>query len=96
LKIKALFEGEELNEDNKSLVNWFIINVLPVVHVASWAKDNWHPYAYKFGVPPLYSNYVTFSDKAFALFLIKHYKVSLPAKEIKGERKQRVDMQKKK
>jgi len=41
LKLKDFFDNEVLNEDDKSLVNWFIINVLPMVHVVSWAKNNW-------------------------------------------------------
>jgi len=37
LKLKK-FHDEVLNVDEKLLVNWFIINVLPMVHVASQAK----------------------------------------------------------
>jgi len=100
LKLKALFDDEVLNEDDKLLVNWFIINVLPTVHVASWAKNNWQLYAYESGAPPLYSNYITSSDEAFALFLIKHYRVPPPLKEIKveksskGQKKKKIEAEK--
>jgi len=33
LKLKLFFDDEVLNEEDESLVNWFIINVLPTVHV---------------------------------------------------------------
>ena len=87
LKLKAFFHDEVLNKDEKLLVNWFIINVLPMVHVVSQAKNNWWPYAYKSGAPPIYSNYITSSDEAFKLFLIKHYRIPPPLKDIKIEKK---------
>jgi len=43
LKLKLFFENEVLNEEDKSLVHWFIINIIPMVHATSWAKSNWQP-----------------------------------------------------
>jgi len=45
--------------------------VIPVVHVASCTKHNWLSFAFHNGVPPPYSTFVTTSDEAFALFLLK-------------------------
>jgi len=39
-----------------------------MVHVASRAKNNWQPFVYESGAPSLYSNYITSSNEAFALF----------------------------
>jgi len=54
-----------------------------IVQVASWARNNWHPFAFVKGSSPLYSNMVTSSDEAFALFLLKHYRSPPPEKEYK-------------
>jgi len=58
--------------------------VIPIVHVASRAKNNWRPFEFVSGAPATYSTFVTSSDEAFALFLIKHYRSPLlPTKRIK-------------
>jgi len=51
--------------------------------VASCAKHNWPPFAFESGVPPIYSSYITSSDEAFALFLLKHYRTPPVPKEEK-------------
>ena len=51
--------------------------------MASRAKHNWRPFAFESGVPPIYSSYITSSDEAFALFLLKHYRTPPMPKEEK-------------
>jgi len=62
------------------------MEVLPIIHVLSWAKNNWHPFALVGGSAPLYSVFVT-SDEAFALFLLNYYRSPPPAKETKITKK---------
>ena len=73
--------------DNNPKINkillWFVMEVLPIVHVSSRAKNNWRPFALVGGSAPLYSAFVTSSDEAFALFLINYYRSPPPAKETK-------------
>jgi len=54
------------------------MTVIPIVHVASRARNNWRPFAFVSGAPSPYSTFVTSSNEAFALFLIKHYRTPLP------------------
>ena len=74
---KKLFESNEksLTDEQTFLLNWFITTAMPMVHVSSRAKNNWRPFAFVGGSPPLYSSLVTASDEAFALFLLKHYRI---------------------
>jgi len=52
--------------------------------LASCTKFNWHPFAFISGVPPTYSSFITTSDEAFALFLVKYYRgPPLPKNEVK-------------
>jgi len=80
---KRGFDGETLKEEEQNIFNWFITTVLPIMHVASHAKHNWQPFAFKSGVPPIYSSYITLSDEAFSLFLLKHYRIPPMPKEEK-------------
>ena len=66
---------------------WFVTEVLPLVHVSSRVKNNWHPFALVGGSAPLYSTFVTSSDKAFGLFLINYYRNPPLAKEPKTKTK---------
>ena len=66
---------------------WFVTAVLPLVHVSSRVKNNWRPFALVGGSAPLYSTFVTSSDKAFALFLMNYYRSPPPAKETKITKK---------
>jgi len=61
---------------------------LPIVHVSSRAKNNWRPFALVGGSAPLYSAFVTSSDKAFALFLLHYYRNPPPAKDTKKIKRQ--------
>ena len=70
--------------------------VIPVVHVASHTKHNWHPFAFRNGVPPLYSTFVMTSNEAFALFLLKHYRNPPPPKEEKLKTTKKVKKEKRK
>jgi len=63
------------------------MEVLLIVHVSSQAKNNWHPFALVGGSAPLYSAFVTSSNKAFALFLMNYYRSPPPAKETKIKKK---------
>ncbi len=54
---------------------------MPIVHISSRVCNNWHPFAFTGGSPPLYSTFVTSSDEAFALFLIKYYRSPPSVKE---------------
>jgi len=40
---KSLLEGKELSEDEEGFFCWFVTTVLPIIHLASCAKFNWHP-----------------------------------------------------
>ena len=82
---KKLFESNEksLTNEQTFLLNWFITTAMPTVHVSSRVKNNWRPFAFVGGSPPLYSSLVTASDEAFALFLLKHYRIPPPVKETK-------------
>jgi len=59
------------------------MEVLLIIHVSSQAKNNWHPFVLVGGSAPLYSAFVTSSDKAFALFLLNDYRSPPLAKETK-------------
>jgi len=83
---KLLYDDNDITNEQENILNWFITTVIPVVHVASHTKFNWHPFAFCSGVPPLYSTFVTTSDEAFALFLLKHYRNPLPPKEEKSKK----------
>jgi len=52
--------------------------VIPIVHVVSKIRNNWKPFVFASGAPMIYSTFVTLSDEDFA-FLIKHYRLPLPA-----------------
>jgi len=82
----------------KSLVNWFVINVSPMVHVASWAKNNWQPYADESGAPPLYSIYVILSKRQLLYFSLNitgcHHNQRMPRKQ-NQRRNQRVNRERK-
>jgi len=80
---KQLYNEKDINDEQENLLNWFITTVLPIVHVASQTKLNWRPFAFQHGIPPLYSTFVTTSNEAFALFLLKHYRNPPPPKEEK-------------
>jgi len=56
---------------------------MPMVHVSSQAKNNWWQFAFVGGSPPLYSLLVTASNEAFALLLLKHYRIPPLVKETK-------------
>jgi len=83
---KLLYDGQDFNDEQENVLNWFITMVIPVVHVASRTKHNWRPFAFQNGIPPLYSTFVTTSDEAFALFLLKHYRNPPPPKEEKPKK----------
>ena len=80
---QQLYTNKSLDNDKEELLMWFITWVMLIIHIASWAKNNWHPFAFIKGSPPLYSSIVTSSDEAFALFLLKHYRSPPAAKECK-------------
>jgi len=65
---RLLLEGKELNEDEEGVFGWFITTVLPIIHLASWAKFNWHPFSFISGVTPTYSFLITNSDEAMHCF----------------------------
>jgi len=50
-----LFDGKTLNDDDKNPINWFVITALPMEYRENPAKNNWRPFAYELGAPPLYS-----------------------------------------
>jgi len=77
---KNVFDEKPLSETEENLMNWFITMVIPIVHVKTKKKNNWRPFS---AVPGAYSSFVTSSDEAFALFLMKHYRVPPSAKSIK-------------
>jgi len=72
---KRVFDGATLKEEVQNIFNLFITTVLPIIHMASCAKHNWQPFGFESGVPPIYSSYITSSDEAFTLFLLKHYRI---------------------
>jgi len=78
---KNVVDNMPLSETQENLINWYITKVIPIVHVLSRAKDNWRPFAIVSGA---YSTFVTLSDEAFALFLIKHYRSPPSAKSIRA------------
>jgi len=78
------------NDNNPKINNillWFVMEVLPIVHVSSQAKNNWHPFVLVGGSAPLYSAFITSSNEAFALFLLNYYRSLPPAKETKITKK---------
>jgi len=80
---QQLYTNKSLDNDKEELLMWFITWVMLIIHIASWAKNNWHPFAFIKGSPPLYSSIVTSSNEAPALFLLKHYRSPPVAKEYK-------------
>jgi len=83
---KLLYDDNDITDEQENILNWFIMTVIPVVHVASRTKFNWCPLAFRSGVPPLYSTFVTTSNEAFALFLLEHYRNPPPPKEEKSKK----------
>jgi len=75
---KNLYNGSPLDDDEKEVMNWFVMRVMPIVHVGSQAKNNWHPFAFVGGSPPLYLTMVTSSNESFGLFLLTHYRTPPP------------------
>ncbi len=95
---KKVFYDKPLSETDENLMNWFITTVIPIIHVASRAKNNWRPFAFVSGAPASYSTFVTSSDEAFALFMMKHYRSPPPptkrikmGKMIKKEKEKQQD-----
>jgi len=77
---KKVYDDKPLSETEENLINWYIMTIIPIVHVSSRAKNNWRPFS---AVPGAYSSFVTSLDEAFALFLMKHYRSPPTAKLIK-------------
>ena len=76
---KKVYDDKPLSETEENLIHWYITMIILIVHVSSRAKNNWRPFS---AVPGAYSSFVTSSDEAFALFLMKHYR-SPPTASIK-------------
>jgi len=72
---KKIYNNKKLSDTEEDLIKLFVTAVMSViVHIANHTWNSWNLYVFVKRSPPLYSSFVMSSDKAFALFLINHYR----------------------